>query len=951
MNRERSSSPAIVAAFLEMYLRDQDAGVVRSLEEYQARFPRFEEVVAAEYRRVTQSTASAQDGEDSNASERDAETDAAVRRIRREVLEEESSAQRSAPARVGPYTVVHRLGRGGQGTVYAAVDSRLDRQVAVKVLSGLGSTSPDVLQRFQREARIVSVLDHPSICPIFDADLEGATPYVAMRHVDGEPLAEVLRSRPKLVAPPVLPVLPTNVEELRSVLRFFAEIARALDYAHERGIVHRDIKPANVMVQPDGTPVILDFGLASASLGGLDTLTRSGDLLGTPAYMSPEQIRGQGGAVDGRTDVYSLAVTLHECLTGKRLFSAPSREALFRKILLQTPASVRRDNPLLPVDLQVVLATALEKEPGGRYDSAEQFAEDLRAVEESRPIVARPATALTRLTRWGRREPAKALLTGSLCLAAAVILGLGGYLFSQRRVHEELVRQASLEATRQRVEAHLEQGFADMEERAFSLAERGFYAALGLEAATVEAGVGLALVDLARDGPTRAMERLEEFPRFSGTRLFLRLRSLVLHQLNRSREAVALEESLGVPHEPFELFLMGVERMEAWPGHGPVPTEALADLTRATLVSEQPRALFHLARMRAAELCEDWGALESSAEALAHHWPESAVAWARIGTRYQNLDPERARAALERSVELRPTWLAWTSLSLLELKNQNWDEALLYLDRALHLEPDNAIGYHNRGWVLHQSGRAEEAEEALRKSLDVNPDYGDAHAKLAVVLTSLRQFEEAESAAERAIELEPDREDNYVVAGYASMSRGEWKHAAQFFEGALLRNPTNFSALSGKGVALANQGMLEEALDPFRACVDLRPDVHGVHTNLATALRSRGDHKELRDELRRWCSVDPEDPRGHANLAAFHTEESTPADLVDWDEAFEAVERALELDPSPGGAVLFTYAQILAADGAWEEAWRYSQQARESTTDPALVPRIQAFEASLPEPR
>jgi WD40 repeat protein/serine/threonine protein kinase len=366
--------------------------------------------------------------------------------------------------RVGPYRLIRELGRGSQGQVFLAEDTRLSRRVALKVLSTTFAPSSSVLHRFQREAAAASKLDHPGICSVYEAGTADGVPYIAMRHVEGETLArQITSSRENAItgtatlaageaeAPGSSPAEgdsstassgtpPSSREEILGAVHLIERAARALHSAHEAGLIHRDIKPGNIMVTPEGDPVILDFGLARDEDSDLQTITHSGDLLGTPAYMSPEQLLAQRIPLDRRTDVYSLGVTLYERLTLRRPFDAPTREGLYQKILTGNAPDPRRLNSHIPRDLKVVLETALERDRARRYKTAFDFAEDLRRVRSYEPIKARPAGPLLRFQRWTQRNPV--LATATLGLFLLLASGLAISLVLLREVAEE--RRAAL---------------------------------------------------------------------------------------------------------------------------------------------------------------------------------------------------------------------------------------------------------------------------------------------------------------------------------------------------------------------------------------------------------------------------------------------------------------------------------------------------------------------------
>jgi WD40 repeat protein len=303
--------------------------------------------------------------------------------------------------------------------VWLAEDTRIARQVALKFMpSSFALLSSEKRRRFQREAEVVSRLEHPSICPVFEAQIDHDPPYIAMRLVEGETLAAVIaRARVgQQMAHDTLALPPRTPVELRRVLLFFERVARTLHAAHEAGVVHRDIKPGNVMVTKSGEPVVLDFGQARDERADQSERTLSGEVLGTPAYMSPEQIEGSAHGLDRRTDVWSLGASLYETLTLVRPFHGDNVPALMHSIRTSPLPDSRTRSKFSDEDVAVVLETALEKDLKRRYATALELAEDLRRIREYEPIHARPAGPILKLHRWAQRHPALAL-----ALTAAVI--------------------------------------------------------------------------------------------------------------------------------------------------------------------------------------------------------------------------------------------------------------------------------------------------------------------------------------------------------------------------------------------------------------------------------------------------------------------------------------------------------------------------------------------------
>ncbi|HZN38955.1 MAG TPA: protein kinase, partial [Planctomycetota bacterium] len=333
-------------------------------------------------------------------------------------LHEPGAVDPRLPERIGDYRVLAHLGSGGMGVVYLAEHVQLRRRVAVKVIHRDLAATDKARERFRREALAASRLDHPGICTIYEVGTDGEQPFLALRYVPGRDLAECLaearaRSQTMVALTDDGPLLP-------AILRYFEQAAQALHTAHEAGLVHRDVKPGNLMVTTRGEPVLLDFGLARFDDGtDAPNLTLSGDRLGTPAYMAPELVAGL--SVDRRTDVYALGATLYEAVTLQAPYSAPTREALYRRILVGDVSRASRHNRAVPRDLEIVLATALDRDPDHRYRTAADLAEDLRRLRESLPILARRPGPLVRMQRFAQRNPVIATLLVGLLLAAGVL--------------------------------------------------------------------------------------------------------------------------------------------------------------------------------------------------------------------------------------------------------------------------------------------------------------------------------------------------------------------------------------------------------------------------------------------------------------------------------------------------------------------------------------------------
>jgi hypothetical protein len=296
-------------------------------------------------------------------------------------------AAEALPRTFGPFTLVRELGRGGVGVVYEAVDRRLGRTLAVKVLKVSFDTDDVALERFRREASACARVRHDHIVPIFESGEIDGQPYYAMDLVPGETLSDQIRDG-RTPAP-------------RDLCRALASVADALQALHAEGVIHRDVKPQNVMVRPDGRMVLTDFGLARTE--GAGTLTQTGQALGTPLYMSPEQVHGDK-RIAATTDVYGLGAVLYEALTGHPPFPMTEYPHLLYNILTVRPEPPRAVNPAVPEACERIALKALEKEPRDRYPTVSAMAADLRAFADERPVLGRPVSHPARAWRWVQRR-------------------------------------------------------------------------------------------------------------------------------------------------------------------------------------------------------------------------------------------------------------------------------------------------------------------------------------------------------------------------------------------------------------------------------------------------------------------------------------------------------------------------------------------------------------------
>jgi serine/threonine protein kinase/tetratricopeptide (TPR) repeat protein len=381
--------------------------------------------------------------------------------------------------RLGDFEIIREIGRGGMGIVYEARQVSLNRRVALKVLAGGLGLTPKAVQRFHREAEAAAKLHHTNIVPVYATGEQDGTHFYAMELIDGPSLDHVIRQMrqanehpsPDLKnqqakeapRPPELEAtgpylaqsgstqalsassLSSDSHYFDTVARLIADVADALEHAHQNGVIHRDLKPSNLLLSQAGRLSINDFGLAR--MLEQPGMTMTGEFVGTPAYMSPEQITAGRIPLDHRTDIYSLGATLYELLTLRPPFRGQSREQVLAQIVQKEPPAPRRVDRRVPVDLETICLKCLEKDPDRRYQTAGALAGDLRRYVNRFAISARRVGPVQRLVKWARRRPAlaAALACAAVAVGVAAFFALQAYQVEQQRLVEQAQAQQDLQ--------------------------------------------------------------------------------------------------------------------------------------------------------------------------------------------------------------------------------------------------------------------------------------------------------------------------------------------------------------------------------------------------------------------------------------------------------------------------------------------------------------------------
>ena len=491
---------------------------------------------------------------------------------------------------LGDFEIAEELGRGGMGIVYRATQRSLGRDVAIKVLPGYARYGQEAVQRFKTEAQAAARLHHTNIVSIMAEGQHDGQYYYVMELIDGASLDRVIRNYH------VEPNATTAdfAHDHRKLAARIAEVADALHHAHQHGVIHRDVKPHNLLLGEGDHLHLTDFGLAR--LTEQPHLTVTGDQMGTPAYLSPEQIRGGTGDIDHRTDVYSLGVTLYETLTGVKPFQGETRDQITTRICTEEPIAPRKLRPHIPSALETICLRAMEKTPHRRYDSAAALAEDLRRFEQGRPILSRRPGTLQRSVKWMRRHKVASIIFAAV-IGISVTAGSAGVV----------IRNADRQkASKLLADAYQQLAFFDY--HTFQRVQPDIKLAEKLGANPVDLHKTRALAALGATDTPAAIEHLEAAldsrPDDLPARYMLAWAQWRNGAHDASRTSLAYAESLrdaGPPPTADAWFFRGLAI------HYHDPAEAIASYRQATTIRARdhdfyPQAVLHLARARNQQL-------------------------------------------------------------------------------------------------------------------------------------------------------------------------------------------------------------------------------------------------------------------------------------------------------------------------------------------------------------
>jgi serine/threonine protein kinase/tetratricopeptide (TPR) repeat protein len=784
---------------------------------------------------------------------------------------------------VGPFRILGVLARGGMAAVYTAEQEEPRRVVALKAL-GVPLLPGEARRRFDYETAILARLRHPAIAQVHAAGCDDVLgPWYALE------LVEDARS---LVA-----YADEAGLDLAARLALFLKVCDAVHHAHRNRVIHRDLKPSNILVDRHGWPKIIDFGVACPTTGPSQHGTRSGDLLGTPGYASPEQLEDPS-RVDTRADVYSLGAILYELATGRRHVEPGPVRARGASRAAPRPRAVRPD---LHADLEAVILTALAPRPDERYSGVAGLMDDLRAFLERRPVTARLPSVRERLRRWSEREPRLAAVSAALLVVLVCSAALAGYLVARWDaigLGQGLAREREFSSL-------LQSGFQSFATRAdIDGTCASFERALEQRPDSVEALAGLALTLSRASRHEDALARLATWRAARGDGGPV-VQGLVAHAERGLRVPTTAGTSLSAPGrltpedrapatgpdapgDRVACFVAGVRLLDAgWPGNHDAMRQAEALLRRAVLFPGEAPLVYYMEWARAAGAAADAATIEEVVSLLEAGWPGDPYALFAQGLVLFRHDGARAAAALQRSADLAPEPRGLFHFNVgvvLDLAGRRTEAEGIYR-RALLIDPGDARSWNNLAVIQLEEGRIEAAFASLLHALEARPAYAEAHQNLGRCCQELRRLEPALACFERAVALRP---------GFAYA----------------------LNSLGNVRAALGDAACAEEA---YRECFDVDPAYEVPAQGLNTLLRMQGDPAAALAFAREAVRLFPGSARLWSDLAfLLGSDDEMPASLRDPAGALEAALHAVELEPGSPDALL-TLGNLLVGQGRFDE--------------------------------
>lgn len=779
---------------------------------------------------------------------------------------------------ISHYTLIEKLGEGGMGVVYKAKDTKLDRHVALKLLSPNVKAENIANKRFIQEAKSTSALDHPNVCTIYEiGETEDGKLYISMAYYDGKTLEDYLKD---------------NSISYDEALDFAIQMAKGLSCAHRYNIIHRDIKPSNIMITDQGLVKIVDFGLAKLA-GQTTKLTQTGSTLGTAGYMSPEQI--SSSTIDHRSDIFSLGIVLYEMFAGVHPFNGVYSHAQLYSIMNEDPEPITKVKPDLPVELEWILSKALEKDPDNRFQDMEELQSFLEALKDDTLTLDQKSdlelsihSVPKKKSKGGNNNRTFIYALAATAIVLFVTLTLLWNYPTVQSISASFFSSQSLPASKEIAVLPFRNIGDDPENRAFA---DGLLETITSKLSQLEQFQDQYLVVPASE--TRSMD----IQSASQARTAFNVNLVVTGSVQRLSEGIRVTINLidAVTLRQIDSIVID----ETFIDNSTLQDNAVFNLANMLRIDVQPEARTVLTAGQTAVP----GAYEFYLQGLGH---------LQRFDQLQEIDTAIER--FERALEEDSTYsLAYAALGDAYLykyrrtEDAGWLEtAIGNVQKALELEDSLSPIYTTYGVLLIEMGEYEMANQQLEKALSLDPKNVEAYRARARAFMAQERSNEAEATYRKAIEMKPGYWAGYAELGVFYSQAGRFEDAAEQFKIVTELTPNNASAFRNLGAVYYYLNRPDDALQAFNRSVEIEPN-YGVYSNLGTMYYYEGEFQEAAEMYSQALELNDSDYQVWSFLSSAYKYSDPPQPERSGEavlRAMELAEERLEVNPRDAGLLI-----------------------------------------------
>ncbi|MFH1226686.1 MAG: tetratricopeptide repeat protein [Planctomycetota bacterium] len=753
----------------------------------------------------------------------------------------------------GKYVIEKKLGQGGMGAVYLAVDAALNRKVALKVIT---SADAEMIERFHQEAQSVAKLKHPNIVQVYEAGTINKKHYFTMDYIEGIPLDKLIHAKPK--------------PSIQTLAKIIEQVAAALYYAHCHNVIHRDIKPANILIDKQGKAFIADFGLAK-QMSGLDKkLTVTGTTVGTPDYMSPEQAMGKKKEIDHRSDIFSLGATLYHCLTGQVPFTGKEIYEVFSKVINEDPPSPSSIMKIIPKDLETICLKCLNKESSKRYQTAEELGQDIKRYLNGEPIAAKRTSSIAKIYLKAKRNRTTSLaILGTAVILMIVVISLSVSSANRKKLIADYRQSANQE-------------FKDTRDGHFDRARTFCTKLLALAPKDEE------ILSLLKECEDIIAEQDKKWKADQKAAQEVAAKAKESLKVRNKAKAI-MDRATGTP-SPDQKIKIANEALEKDPTFGDAyQFIGYAYKEKAARELQQGGSKF---REYIDKACENFSLAIETTKTLAYSYYERALI-----TVYTYNKPEDSIPDFEKTLEYDPnSHIGWYAKGSVQYIQKKYDDAIKSFTEAISRFQDFEYAYNTRGVVYCDKNELGLALADFRAAVTKNKTFFMAYNNCGNVLYKQRQFDEAIAYYSGAIKLNPKYIIAYNNRGLAYSAKGELDKAIADFNDVIKLDKKHAEAYKNRGDVYYKQGQLDNSIANFNEAIRLNPEFALAYGSRGLAHSAKGDMDKALADSNEAIRLAPQIAELYANRGVVYFNRK------EFDKSIADYNEALRMDPECAGA-------------------------------------------------